>query len=76
MDWTYMAQGKDKLLWTWQWTFRFHKMQGISWLSECVLASEDGISFVDLVSWFVIEIIVVENVGTITFPLEFLALKI
>jgi hypothetical protein len=30
---------------------------------------------VDLVSWFVIEIIVVENVGTITFPLEFLAMK-
>jgi len=22
----------DNLLWTWQWTFRFHKRHGISWL--------------------------------------------
>jgi hypothetical protein len=29
-----------RLMWTWQWTFRFYKKQGISWLGEWLLASE------------------------------------
>jgi hypothetical protein len=27
-------------LWMWSWTYKFHKMQGISWLGENRLASE------------------------------------
>jgi len=32
-DWIYLAQDKDigRLLWTQQWTIRFHTMWGISW---------------------------------------------
>jgi hypothetical protein len=30
------------LLWMWQWTFKFHKMRGISWLAENRLASQEG----------------------------------
>jgi len=29
-----------ELLWMWQWMFRFHKMGGISWVAEELLASE------------------------------------
>jgi hypothetical protein len=28
-------------LWTWQWTFGFHKMRGISWLAENRLVSQE-----------------------------------
>jgi hypothetical protein len=33
------------------WTFRFHKMQGVSWLVEDLLASQEGLCSVELVSW-------------------------
>ena len=34
----------------WYWTFRFHKMQGISWLAENQLAPEEGLCSMQLVT--------------------------
>ena len=34
-------------LWMPQWTFRFHKMRGISWLAENQLASQDGLCYME-----------------------------
>jgi len=31
------------LLWTWLWTFRFHKMQGVPSQAEKLLASQEGV---------------------------------
>jgi hypothetical protein len=36
-------------LWTRQWTFGFHKMRGISWLAERLLASREGLRSMELV---------------------------
>jgi hypothetical protein len=38
------------LLWMREWTFRFHKMWGISWLAENRLASQEGLCCVEWVS--------------------------
>ena len=40
------------LLWMRQWKFGFHKVQGISLLAEDLLASQEGIFFLSLVSLF------------------------
>jgi hypothetical protein len=44
------------LLWKPQWTFGFHKMRGISWLSEELLASQEALRFLlglfDLWRWY------------------------
>jgi hypothetical protein len=32
----------DRLLWTWLWSFTFHKMQGISWPTKEMLSSQKG----------------------------------
>jgi hypothetical protein len=31
-------------LWTWQWTFGFHKVLGSSWVAEQLAASQEGLS--------------------------------
>jgi hypothetical protein len=38
------------LLWTQQWNFGFHKMRGISWLAEQLLASYEEVCSVELVA--------------------------
>jgi hypothetical protein len=38
------------LLWVRWWTFGFHKMRGISWLADNLLASQEGLCCVELVS--------------------------
>ena len=38
------------LLWMWYWTFGFHKMQGIFWLSENRLACEEGLCSMESVT--------------------------
>ena len=55
VDWIYVAQDKDRsrvLLNTAmnEWIFVFHKMQEISWLPEDILASQEGLYFMELVS--------------------------
>jgi hypothetical protein len=40
-----------RLLWRLLWTFRFHKRQGISWLAEQLLASEEGLCSMNLVNF-------------------------
>jgi hypothetical protein len=43
MDWIHLVQFKDKwqATWIWYWTFGFHKILGISWLAEELLASQN-----------------------------------
>lgn len=41
------------LLWMWLWTFRFHKLWGISWLTENLLVSQEGLYSLELVGWLV-----------------------
>jgi hypothetical protein len=52
MDWIYLAEigTGDRLLWTRQWTFGFHKMRGISWLAEELLASQKGFIYMQLIT--------------------------
>jgi hypothetical protein len=38
------------LLWTWRWTFRFHKMLGNSWVAVQLVAFQEGFSSMELVS--------------------------
>jgi hypothetical protein len=45
-----MTETSGTLLWTWDWTSRFHKMLGISWLGEKLLASQEGFCSLELVS--------------------------
>jgi hypothetical protein len=42
-----------RLLWKQWWTFRFHKMQGISWVAENWLASWERLCSMELGSWLV-----------------------
>jgi hypothetical protein len=55
MDWIDLAQERDR----WQasvttvMTFGFHNIWGMSWLAEDLLASEEGICSLELVSWLV-----------------------
>jgi hypothetical protein len=49
MGWIDMAQDRDR----WRAVvnaFGFHKMRGISWLAEDLLASQEGLCFMKLVS--------------------------
>ena len=39
----------NRLLWTRQWTFGFHKMRGISWLAEELSVCQEGLCCMDLV---------------------------
>jgi hypothetical protein len=38
-----------RLLWVRWWTFGFHKMRGISWLADDLLASQEGLCSMELV---------------------------
>jgi hypothetical protein len=54
VDWIYVAQDRDRSrvivnAVTNLWIFVFHKMQEISWLSEDLLASQEGLCFMELV---------------------------
>jgi len=41
MGWTDLTTGtRGRFLWTWKWTFRFHKMNGTSRLPQKLLASQ------------------------------------
>jgi hypothetical protein len=42
------------LLWTRQWTFGLHKMLGNSWVAEQLVASQEGLISVELVSYLVL----------------------
>jgi hypothetical protein len=46
VDWSDLAQDKEK----WQYTPRFHKMQGISWLKKCSLFKEGSAAQSDYAS--------------------------
>jgi hypothetical protein len=37
-----------QVLWTWYWTFRFHKRLGIYWLAEPLSAFQEGLSSIEL----------------------------
>jgi hypothetical protein len=52
MDWIDLAQDRDRcgLLWMQQQTFRFHKMQVISWLAEDLSAPQEGLCSMKLVN--------------------------
>jgi len=55
MDWNNLAQDRDR--W-WAMVnmvraFSFRKICGISWLSEQLLASQEGLCFLQLVGWLV-----------------------
>jgi hypothetical protein len=45
-----------------QWTFWFHKMRGIPWAAEELLASQEGICFMESVSQFCVAM----NQNTVT----------
>jgi hypothetical protein len=49
MDWIELAQDRDRLLWMRYWTSGFHKMQGISWLAEKLLAFQEDLCSMELV---------------------------
>jgi hypothetical protein len=49
LSWLRIGTGGG-LLWMRQWTSEFHKMRGISWLAEKLLASQEGICSMELVS--------------------------
>jgi len=49
--WLRMGTGGG-ILWKRHWAFGFHKMCGVSWLAENVLASQESLSSVRLVSAF------------------------
>jgi hypothetical protein len=38
------------LLWIRWWTLGFHKMRGISWVAEDLLASQEGLCSIELVN--------------------------
>jgi len=52
MEWIDLVQGGAGyfLLWMRLWTFGFHKTRGLSWLTENVLDSQEGLFSVELVS--------------------------
>jgi hypothetical protein len=51
MGFIWLRMGKSgELSWTHQQTFEFHKIWGISWLAEQLLASQDGLFSMKLVS--------------------------
>jgi len=56
VGWIHLAQGSDQwqFLWIWQWTFRFHERRGISWQREPLLASEEGLSPMELISYLLV----------------------
>jgi hypothetical protein len=74
MAWTHMAQDKDKCwsLVTMVMNCQVPLNAGNFWTS---CASQEGLCFMDLVIWLVSEVILVENLGTNTFPINVLALK-
>jgi len=39
-----------RFLWTWQWTFGVHEKWGVSWLVKWLLASQEGLYFMELVT--------------------------
>jgi len=43
MDWVHLAKDRENsgLLWTQEWTTMFHKLWGVSWLAEELVASEE-----------------------------------
>jgi hypothetical protein len=41
----------EGFLWTWLWTFGFHKMLGSSWVGAQLAPSQEGLSFMKLVAW-------------------------
>jgi len=47
VDWTHVAQveSSDELLWTWYWTFGFHKGRGVSWQSKRLPASQKRLCY-------------------------------
>jgi hypothetical protein len=47
--WLRIGTGGGLLCIRW-WTFRFHKMRGISWVAEDILASQEGLCSMELVS--------------------------
>jgi hypothetical protein len=50
--WLRIGTGEG-LLWVWWWNFRFHKMRGISWVAENLLASQGTLLHgFSLVSWY------------------------
>jgi hypothetical protein len=55
MDWTglnWLSIGTSGgLLWTWEWTFRFHEMLGSSWVATLLAAFQEGLSSMKLVSY-------------------------
>ena len=55
MDWIDVGQGTDmwQAVWTRRWTFGFLKMPGIYWLSEQLLASEEGLFSKEVVRYVV-----------------------
>jgi hypothetical protein len=38
VDWMHISWRMNGIMWTWQWTFGFHKGQGISWLAEWIIS--------------------------------------
>jgi len=46
MDWIAVAGGRH--LWMRQWTFRFHKVRGSSWLAEEMSAAQEGFCSLEL----------------------------
>ena len=53
IDWDDTAQDMDRwrAVLNAKMNFRFHKMQGYSWLAEDVLASQEGVCFMELVKF-------------------------
>jgi hypothetical protein len=54
MDWIDLAQDRDKCLAVVNTvrTFGFHKMRGISWVAWDVLASQEGLCSMELLSYY------------------------
>jgi hypothetical protein len=40
-------RSSDWLRWTWHWSFGFHKRWGISWVAERILASQEGLRWME-----------------------------
>jgi hypothetical protein len=41
------------LPWSWEWTFCFHRLWGILWLADKLLACEEGLCSMELFDWLV-----------------------
>jgi hypothetical protein len=47
----FLMDSSDRLLWIWQYTIVFHRIQGISWVAERLLASQEGLCIMVTALW-------------------------